>query len=254
MKIAMLGVDGGELGSKHHSITYLIDDKLAIDAGGLLHAMDMDSLLKIDSLLISHTHIDHVKDMMFWGDLIFGQRPSIKVHGAEDVLESIKKHLFNWVIWPDFSSIPTKDNPVFKFIPHKRGDSFEIDGGYKIKSVEVNHTVPSSAFFVEKDSKSILYSSDTTTTDKVWEEANNDDNLKVIFMEISFSNKLQAVADASKHYSPATLAVDLQKIKKDIPIYLYHIKPSVYDEVVKEVKKLKDDRLIFASNKKIIEI
>ncbi len=253
MKISLLGIDGGELGKENHAISFLVDDILAIDAGGLLHAMKLKTLLKIDSVLLSHTHIDHVKDLLLWGDLIFGQRPSIETHGAEDVLEAVRKHLFNWTIWPDFSSIPTKENPVFRFIPHQRGDIFETVG-YSVQSIEVNHSVPSSAFIVADKKDAILYSSDTTTTDEVWRVANSRDDLRVIFMEVSFPNRMQGVADASKHYSPKTLSEDLKKIKKDVPIYLYHIKPSVYYEVIAEIKEIKDDRIIIAEGKSTIKI
>ena len=253
MKISLLGISGGELGLGHHSISFLVDDELLIDAGGLLHAMDLESLLKIDTLLVSHSHIDHVKDMLLWGDLIFGMRKPIQTYGATDTLDAVKKHLFNWVIWPDFSAIPTPEAPIFKFNRFTRGDSFE-EGKYKVQTVEVNHTVPSSAFIVEKDGSSFVYSSDTTTTDKLWEEVNKKENLKAIFLEISFPNKMQAVADMSKHYSPATLAEDLKKIKVDVPIYLYHIKPSYYDDVVKEVEALGDSRVRIAKTGEIVEI
>jgi len=253
MKVSMLGVSGGELGLKNHSISYLVDDKLLIDAGGLLHSMDMKSLLNIDNLLISHSHMDHIKDLPLWGDLIFGQRAPINVRGAHKTLEAIKKHIFNWTIWPDFTSIPTIENPIFKFKGIDPNSKFSL-GGYKITSVEVNHTVLSTAFVVDDGKSSFIYSSDTTNTDKIWKTANRKKNLKAIFMEISFSNSLQEIADISKHYSPATLAIDLKKIKKDIPIYLYHIKPSVIKTVIKEVKALKDDRVIFAKMGETIEI
>ena len=99
-----------------------------------------------------------------------------------------------------------------------------------------------------------IYSSDTTNTDELWKKANRKKNLKAIFMEISFSNAMQAVADASKHYTPHTLSIDLKKIKKDVPIYLYHIKPSVMDTVVKEVAEIKDPRVQFAKMGDIVEI
>lgn len=253
MKISMLGVSGGELGVENHSISYLVDDKLLIDAGGLLHSMTMESLLKIDNLLLSHSHMDHIKDLPLWGDLIFGQRPPINVRGAHKTLEVVKNNIFNWLIWPDFTSIPTKENPIFKFKGVEPNSKFSM-GGYKITSVEVNHTVLSTAFVIDDGKSSFIYSSDTSNTDKIWKTANRKKNLKAIFMEISFSNALQDIADASKHYSPATLAIDLKKIKKDVPIYLYHIKPSVMNTVIKEVKQIKDDRIRFAKMGETIEI
>jgi len=250
----MLGVSGGELGMDNHSISYLVDDKLLIDAGGLLHSMSMDSLLNIDNLLISHSHMDHIKDLPLWGDLIFGQRKPINVRGAQTTLDNVQKHIFNWIIWPDFTSIPTKENPIFKFNGFDdAGAKFKM-GGYKIEAVVVNHTVLSTAFIIDNGESSFIYSSDTTNTDEIWKKANRKKNLKAILMEISFSNGLQAVADASKHYTPDTLAIDLKKIKKDVPIYLYHIKPSVMDTVKKEVEKIKDDRVIFAKMGDVLEI
>jgi len=249
----MLGVSGGELGAKNHSISYLIDDNLLIDAGGLLHSADMKTLLNIDNVLISHSHMDHIKDLPLWGDLIFGQRSPIIVKGTQQALDAIKNHVFNWVIWPDFTSIPTPEKPIFKFEAIKENDTFKM-GKYEITSVKVDHTVLSTAFIVDDGEVSFVYSSDTSNTDEIWKKVNEKDNLKDIFMEISFSNALQSVADVSKHYTPDTLAIDLKKIKKDVPIYLYHIKPAVMDTVKKEVEAIGDKRIKFAQMGDVIEI
>ena len=68
---------------------------------------------------------------------------------------------------------------------------------------------------------------------------NSSDDLKACITECSFPNRMQDVADISLHLSPKTLASEIKKLKKKVPVYLYHFKPPYVDELRKEVKKTK---------------
>ena len=56
-------------------------------------------------------------------------------------------------------------------------------------------------------------------------------------------NRMQWLADLSGHFTPQTLAKELKKLDKDVPIFLYHLKPAFLDELRKEVKALGSSRL-----------
>ena len=51
-------------------------------------------------------------------------------------------------------------------------------------------------------------------------------NLKAVITETSFPNELQDLANVSGHLTPSTLADELRKLKKDVPVYLYGGKPK----------------------------
>ena len=62
MKIKVLGCHGGEL-PRHRTTCFLIDRKLTIDGGAITAALELDDILAIDDIFLTHSHFDHVKDV-----------------------------------------------------------------------------------------------------------------------------------------------------------------------------------------------
>jgi cAMP phosphodiesterase len=63
-------------------------------------------------------------------------------------------------------------------------------------------------------------------------------------IETSFPNRLQDVADASRHLTPQTLARELEKLgRRSLPVLVTHLKPEFRKEITAELRKLKDYRL-----------
>jgi hypothetical protein len=60
-----------------------------------------------------------------------------------------------------------------------------------------------------------------------------------VFVEATFPNRLQEVADASGHLTPQALEKELQKLDRDVPAYAYHLKPSYRREILAELKRLR---------------
>jgi len=110
--------------------------------------------------------------------------------------------------------------------------------------VRVHHVVPSFAFFIEKNGDTLLHVGDTGPTEKVWRRAQKCVNLRAVVVETSFPNHLQAIADASRHLTPQTLAREIQKLgKQNVPILVTHLKPAFRGKIIEELRKLKNDRL-----------
>ena len=61
--------------------------------------------------------------------------------------------------------------------------------------------------------------------------------------ETSFPNELQDLAQVSGHLTPATLDAELEKLKKDVPVYLYGGKPKHLKTIRKQVRALKRRKL-----------
>lgn len=246
MQVKIIGGHGG-VTKNYHATSYLIDDSLLIDAGSVASGLDIQDQINIDHILISHAHLDHTKDLAFICDNCFGlKKKPFEVYCYKNVHKAIKDHLFNDIIWPDFSALPTKEKPTIHF-NEIESESEILVGDYKIMPVHVNHPVigpgEGMGFIVEKDDASVLFTVDTKATDKIWEVAKNYKNLKAIFTEVSFPNKLQGVADASDHHTPATMKEELKKMPKDIPVYLGHLKPNYQEELIQEITDLQEPRL-----------
>ncbi len=246
MQVKIIGGHGGV--TRNYSATsYLIDEALLIDAGSVASGLDIQDQLKIQHVLLSHTHLDHIKDLAFICDNCFGLRPSpFQVYLHEESHKILKTHFFNDLIWPDFSILPNTKDPTIKFNEIQAEKEIQL-GEYKVKAVHVEHPVakPGQAFgfIVEKGDKALLFTQDTKATDRIWEVAKEYKNLKAIFTEVSFPNKLQAVADISDHHSPATIKEEIKKMPKHIPIYLGHLKPNYQEELIQEITDLQEPRL-----------
>ncbi|MEX0799437.1 MAG: 3',5'-cyclic-nucleotide phosphodiesterase [Bacteriovoracaceae bacterium] len=246
MQVKIIGGHGGV--TKNYSATsYLIDDSLLIDAGSVASGLDIEDQIKIDHILISHSHLDHTKDLAFICDNCFGlKKKPFQVHCHESVHRAIKSHLFNDVIWPDFSVLPTKEKPTIEFNEVLEEKKFKV-GEYSILPVHVEHPVekPRQAFgfIVEKGDVAVLFTQDTKATDRIWEIGKTYKNLKAIFCEVSFPNKLQNVADLSDHHTPASMKKEIAKMPGKVPIYLGHLKPNYQEELIQEINALKEERL-----------
>ncbi len=238
MELHVLGADGGEMmGFKPSS--FLIDKSLLLDAGSVCSGLPLDELAAIDHILISHSHLDHIKDLGLLSDLLTGRRKSpVHVYSTATVLETLRKHYFNDEIWPDFTKIPDQMDPVMKLQEIQPLQPFMLDE-YQVTAIPVNHTVECHGFLVTKDNKSLLYSADTGVTELLWEFANQTPNLCGLILDVAFPNRMQFLADLAKHLSPQGAAIELQKLKnKDLPVFFFHLKPAFHDELTQEIQQL----------------
>lgn len=242
MQVKIIGGHGGV--TKNYSATsYLIDDSLLIDAGSVASGLDIVDQLKIDHILISHAHLDHTKDLAFICDNCFGLKGKpFQVHTHKTVHKAIKDHLFNETIWPDFSILPSKENPTMNFNEVESEKVLQL-GDYKVIPVHVKHPGDAMGFIIEKEDTAILFTQDTAATERIWEIAHTIKNLKAIFTEVSFPNSLQKISDLSDHHTPNTMREELKKMPKDIPVYLGHLKPNYQEELIQEITDLGESRL-----------
>jgi ribonuclease BN (tRNA processing enzyme) len=242
MRIKILGGHGGQ--SRGFATTsFLIDDRLLIDAGSVANVLTVEEQVRIDHILISHSHLDHIKDLAFLCDNCFGLRPGpFEVHTHPTVKKILMDHLFNDVIWPDFTILPNAANPTIRFndlLPEKE----VVIDGYKVTGVKVNHPNDAMGFIVEKDDTAVVLTVDTGATERIWEVAAKVKNLKGIITEVSFPNSLEKVAIASDHHTPQSLALEIKKMPPSVPIVLTHLKPNYREKIVSELTLLNEQRI-----------
>ena len=240
MDLRVVGCHGGET-PKHRTSAFVIDERLAIDAGSLTSGLDLKAQMQLEACLISHAHLDHIRDLATIADnRCQADAPPLLVGATKPTIDALKKHFFNNIIWPDFSAIPNKENPAIKFVELEPETPIEI-AGFRVNAVKVAHTIDTSGFIVTGDRGSIAYSGDTGPTDRLWELLNETENLKALLLEVSFPDREQSLATVSGHHTPRTLIEDLKKLHnpKDVPTLLYHIKPVFQREVEQQCAKLK---------------
>lgn len=236
MQIKILGCSGG-IGGKLRTTSMLVDDDVLIDAGTGLSDLSVEELAKIDHVFITHSHLDHVAFLPFLVDTVCWMRNKpLTVYSTAPTLQILKDHLFNWKIWPDFSQIPDGQNPFMVFSEIHVGRGVEL-GGRVFTAVPANHVVPAVGYLVNSGKSSFLFSGDTTTNDALWAVANKTDNLKYLVIETAFSNKERDIAIASKHLCPSMLATELGKLKREVEVFVTHLKPGEGPPTMSEVAR-----------------
>ena len=117
MKVRVLGCSGA-IAKDCRTTSFLIDQDVLIDAGTGVGDLTLDEMRRIDHVLLTHSHLDHVAALPLMVDAIASQRTTpIQVHALQGTIDALRAHIFNNTIWPDFSKIPTPDAPFITFHP-----------------------------------------------------------------------------------------------------------------------------------------
>jgi ribonuclease BN (tRNA processing enzyme) len=236
VEIKVLGCYGSRLPG-FNTTSFLLNGNVLVDAGTVASVLTIEEQVRIDHVLITHAHLDHVRDLMLLADNIniAARRNSpVAVASTAGIIRVIKKHLFNGVIWPDFSSIPTRENPVMVFEDLALEAKHDL-GGLSVTPFTVSHTVETVGYLIGFDGGSVLFAGDTGPTERLWEIARREKNLLAIFIETSFHDSMIDMAARSGHLTPACLDTELKKLGDRAPdIYLFHMKPLYDLDLIRE--------------------
>jgi cAMP phosphodiesterase len=242
MKFKVLGCFGGNVPGLGMT-SFLIDGAVCLDAGWLVDSLTLEEQEKVRDVFISHSHLDHTCSLPFLIDNNFAAPGfSLRIYAVREVVRWMKKHLFNNETWPDFTKLPTSATPVVKLIELQ--DEVAVDvRGLKIRAVRVSHTVPTTGFIVEDEKVALGFSSDTGPTQRFWKLCNETRKLRAVITEVSFPDEQQSLADISGHLTPRTLAGEVLKLKRDVPIYIYGRKPRFAKAIGRQLKDFPDERV-----------
>lgn len=236
MRLRVLGSAGAEL-PDFRPPAFLLDDQILLDAGTIGSVLSEEEQWKIHTIFITHSHLDHIRSIPALADniIITNLLHTVSVQSTVEVITALQNHLFNNIIWPDFTRIPSAENPVIKFTtitPHQEC----IVGEYSITAIPVNHTVPTVGYVVKSGGRTLVYTGDTGPTEEIWTYCSGADALIV---EVSFPDSMKDLAEVTKHLTASMLVEELAKIEV-LPkrILITHPKPQYYDLIHKEVEGL----------------
>jgi ribonuclease BN (tRNA processing enzyme) len=232
--------------------TFLLNETTALDAGSLTETLSIRRQRSIERVVVTHAHFDHVASLPFLLENVFGRRRPVEIAAPAPVLAPLVAHLFNDAIWPDFTRLPPRRRGTARLRAIPEGGVYAADG-LAFRPVRVNHIVPTFGYLVSTNRVSILFSGDTGPTRALWKLAESTADLKAIFLEVSFSNAQEGIARASKHLTPELVAAELSKITRDVPVYLYHLKPPSEAAIRREVRALKMPRVRILKEGDVLE-
>lgn len=160
MQVRVLGAHQGESRDMRF-ISMLIDDRLAIDAGGLTTSLSLEEQDAIEAVLLTHRHFDHIKDLPMFTYNVW-DRKSVHVYCTAATRQALEDHIFNDKVWPDMSQNHPGIHPLVfhNVVP---GEPFQLLG-CEIYPVEMPHTVPTVGYGVRKDGRCFFYTADTRGT------------------------------------------------------------------------------------------
>ncbi len=247
-KVIVLGCGGGPLENNLSGYLFATKDSedfIAVDAGtllsGIFRAQARNSFQRIPNdpssefdpeatilrnqikgYLISHPHLDHI------GALVINSPIDTKkpIFGTSFTIDSIRDHLFNWKIWPNFGSEGKK--PRLNQYQYQRLKMLQRtpipELGISVEAFPLSHPdgYQSTAFLIEYKDQYILYFGDTSPDAlepkkrirAVWERVApliRANKLSAIFLECSYSDR-QKVNELYGHLDPMYMMEELQQL------------------------------------------
>jgi cAMP phosphodiesterase len=240
MKIRLLPSNIAEPHRLQPLTTFLINDEVAVDGGSLGFALGLQEQKIVRDIIVTHAHSDHVATLpIFIAEVFPFLEQAVVIHSTRETIQSLREHIFNSQIWPDFSRIEllNRQGPSLAFseLEHRKKS---IIRGVGVTPVWVNHTVPTTGLIMEDESAAVIFTADTYHTDEIWQLANETRNLKALFVDVSFPNSMEKLASDSRHLTPQGLVLELKKLKGGIEVIPVHLKPQFRDEVIRELTSL----------------
>lgn len=237
MKLRVLGCSGGIGGRHQRTTSFLVDHDILIDAGTGVGELSIAELTQIDHVFLTHCHLDHIATLPMMIDTVADCRSKpLTVYGTKAVLDSLRKYIFNWAIWPDFSVVPSAEQAFMRYQPIDIAMPVILDGRH-ITALPVDHTVPAVGYSLDSGVASLAFSGDTGPCAAFWQALNGISNLRHLIVECAFPNREKRLAEVSKHYWPDVLASGLKQLQRPCEIHITHLKPGQIEATMAEINR-----------------
>lgn len=226
MKLKVLGCSGGIGGSQSRTTSFLVDDDILIDSGTGVGDLPLEALARIDHVFLTHAHLDHIAALPLMIDSVGERRGKpVLVHATPETIRILHSHIFNWLVWPDFSAIPDHRQPFMRFQPIAVGESVELDGR-GITALPARHTVPAVAYRLDSGRGQLVFTGDTAYCPELIDAINDCPQLRHLILETAFAEEQHGLAVASRHLCPSMARALLDEIRATPELHISHLKPG----------------------------
>jgi len=239
VEIQILGAHLAEVkGARLTSI--LIDSSLVIDAGGLTSALSLPEQKNIETILLTHHHFDHTRDLVtLAANAGYYWRKQLTVYGLRYTLDVVAECLLSGKMYTNFFEYPDKEKPtvIIEVIePYSR----KTIAGYDVLAVPVKHSAPAVGYQItSSDGKSLFYTGDTTVgISECWQHISP----KLLITEVAGPNKYADWLKKAGHLCAEFLKEELiqfRRLKGYLPrVIIIHIGNPYEQEIKEEVAEV----------------
>jgi ribonuclease BN (tRNA processing enzyme) len=237
--VRVLGCSGS-IAQGCRTTAFLLDDDILIDAGTGVGDLSLDELTRIDHILLSHSHLDHVLGVPLLADSVMRRRagrPPIQVRALPETLEVLRRHLFNNQLWPDFTRLPRSESPVLELVSFELGEVLTLGSQQRrIEVLPARHSVPAVGFGVRGARGLWVYTGDTGPNPALW-QALQGRPISHLTIEIAFPESERGLAADSGHHCPSTLAAEMRHVPPGLQVQLTHVKPGEMPTVLADLAR-----------------
>jgi ribonuclease BN (tRNA processing enzyme) len=242
MRLRVLGCSGS-IAAGSRTTSFLLDDDVLVDAGTGVGDLTLDELARIDHIIVTHSHLDHVLGIPLLADSVLRRRLAaprfspITVHALPETLAALRAHLFNDVLWPDFTRLPSAEQPILSLRALQVGQELTL-GGKRIEVLSARHTVPACGYAVHTPRGLWVFTGDTGPNPALWERLRGQ-RIAQLVIETAFSDDERALAEVSLHLSPAMLGAELAHLSDPVDVAITHVKPGELEAITAQIAALK---------------
>lgn len=236
MRIRILGCSGG-IAPRQRTTTLLLGDDTLLDAGTGVGDLSLAQMRRIRRVVLTHSHLDHVCGLAFLADNLFDcvDHP-VEVHATPETIAALRSHLFNWVLWPDFSELPQPGDGFLRFLPMAVGDTLDLGAGVRLQSFALRHTVPTVGYSLQTSAACFVLATDTRGDPAVWEYLNGLPRLDELMIEVAFPDEQAELGRLSGHFTPAELGAELRHLRHRPRLLLTHHKPGCEERIAEQCR------------------
>ena len=234
MNLKVLGCSGG-IGGRNRTTAFLADDDILIDCGTGVGDLELDALARIDHIFVTHSHLDHIASIPLLVDSVGEMRHlPVTIHATSETIRILRAHVFNWLIWPDFTAIPDERRPYMRFHPLTVGEPVQL-GSRTVTPLPALHTVPAVAYCLDSGRGKLVYTGDTAYSGELIAAINRLTDLRHLIIETAFSDGQHGLALAARHLCPSMLAAMLEEVTGSPEVFVTHLKPGQGDQIMREI-------------------
>jgi ribonuclease BN (tRNA processing enzyme) len=240
MRITTLGCNGSITGELR-TTCYKVDDDILIDAGSGAGDLSLAQSIAIDTVFLTHSHLDHSAFLPMLADAAGSFRNApLTVYALPETIAILKQHMLNNQLWPDYTVLPATERPYIRFLPLRPGETVVLNGR-RITALPARHSVPCVAYQVDNGTASWVYSADTTFCEIFWLALNGISNLKYLLIENTFRNDNADGAQRSGHNTANLLAQGLRLLQRPVELFIVHMEAGYEDVTMREVMQAASD-------------